>query len=244
MLQKAYFGIFAIFWDITARKEAEQALANLNRNLEATVQELRRSNRELQDFAYVTAHDLKAPLRAIGTLTDWVYSDYYEKFDEQGREQMLLVKGRVSRMNELIDSILRYSEIGRGSRNLQKINLEALVSEVISMVDPPEGHEIHVDGQLPIVVCEKVRLIQVFQNLIGNALKYMDKPDGCIRIRCEDRNDHWEFCVSDNGPGIHEKYFEKIFKMFQTLTPRDELESTGIGLAVVKKIIELYIITR
>jgi PAS domain S-box-containing protein len=233
-------GIFGIFWDITARKEAKLALADLNQNLESTVQELRRSNRELQDFAYVTAHDLKAPLRAIGTLTDWIYSDYYEKLDAQGRDQMQLVKGRVSRMNELIDSILRYSEIGRGSRSLQKINLDTLVSEVIAMIDPPEGYEVRVEGTLPIVVCEKIRLIQVFQNLIGNAIKYMNRPDGRIRIGCVADGDFWRFSVADNGPGIHEKYFEKIFKMFQTLTPRDELESTGIGLAVVKKVVELY----
>lgn len=233
-------GIFGIFWDITARKEAEEALATLNRDLENTVQELRRSNRELQDFAYVTAHDLKAPLRAIGTLTDWIYTDNQDKFDDQGREQMLLVKGRVTRMNELIDSILRYSEIGRGTRSLQKVNLDALVSEVIAMVDPPESMEVQVEGPLPLVTCEKVRLVQVFQNLISNAIKYMNKPQGVVRIRCIEQDGLWQFCVSDNGPGIDEKYFEKIFKMFQTLTPRDELESTGIGLAVVKKIIELY----
>jgi PAS domain S-box-containing protein len=233
-------GIFGIFWDITERKEAEQALAELNRNLEATVQELRRSNRELQDFAYVTAHDLKAPLRAIGTLVDWLYADYQAVLDEQGREQMQLVKGRVLRMNELIDGILHYSEIGRGGRGTQQVDLEALVTDLMAAEVLPEDFTVRIEGSLPVVTGERIHLWWVFQNLIGNAIKYMDKPAGRITIRYEDKPDHWEFCVADNGPGIDEKYHAKIFKIFQTLSPRDEIESTGIGLAVVKKIVELY----
>jgi len=233
-------GIFAIFWDITARKAAEESIAQLNLELEANVQELKRSNAELQDFAYVTAHDLKAPLRAIGTLTDWVYADYHDVFEEQGREQMQLVKSRVVRMNELIDSILRYSEIGRGRRNLQTINASRLVADAVSMVDPPEHIDIVIEDPLPLVVCERTRLMQVFQHLIGNGVKYMDKAKGRIEVGCTDEGPHWQFYVSDNGPGISERYHEKIFRMFQTLTPRDELESTGIGLAVVKKIVELF----
>ncbi len=233
-------GIFAIFWDITERKAAEKAIVQLNTELEANVLELKRSNTELQNFTYVTAHDLKAPLRAIGTLIDWVYSDYRDVFAEQGREQMQLVKSRVVRMNELIDSILRYSEIGRGDRNMQKINVEALVTETISKIDPPEHIDIVIKDQLPLVVSERLRLMQVFQHLIGNGVKYMDKPKGRIEVGCSDEGAYWQFYVSDNGPGIGEKYHKKIFRMFQTLTPRDELESTGIGLAVVKKIVELF----
>ena len=233
-------GTLAIFWDITARKEAEEALATLNQDLQDTVLELRRSNAELQDFAYVTAHDLKAPLRAIGTLTDWLYTDYGERLDEQGREQMLLVKGRVSRMNELIDSILRYSEIGRGQRNLHRVDTNVLVNECIAVIGPPEEIQVVVEESLPQVTCEKIRLTQVFQNLISNAIKYMDKQEGCVSIGCQEVEGWWQFYVADNGPGIDEKYHERIFKMFQTLTPRDELESTGIGLAMVKKIVELY----
>jgi len=222
------------------RRKAEKALELLNQELEATVQELQRSNRELQDFAYVTAHDLKAPLRAIGTLSDWLYGDYREKLDEQAQGHLQLIKGRVSRMNELIDSILRYSEIGRGSRNLQRVNLNALVEETLTLLDPPENFQIIIEDELPTVIGEKTRLTQVFQNLIGNAIKYTDKPEGRVEIGCSDQGSCWKFYVSDNGPGISEKYHEKIFKMFQTLAPRDELESIGIGLAVVKKIVEMY----
>jgi len=238
--QGAVIGILGIFWDITARKQAEKALEAANQELQATVQELQRSNRELQDFAYVTAHDLKAPLRAIGTLSDWLHGDYHEKLDPQAREYLQRIKGRVSRMNDLIDSILRYSEIGRGNRTPQRVNLNALVSETLTLLARPAHIQIVLENRLPTVLGEKARLMQVFQNLIGNAVRYMGKPEGRITIGCAEDGSYWRFHVTDDGPGIDRKYHEKIFKMFQTLTPRDQTESAGIGLAVVKKIVELY----
>jgi signal transduction histidine kinase/HAMP domain-containing protein len=221
------------------RQKAERALAKANEHLADIVRELRRSNKELQDFAYVTAHDLKAPLRGIGTLTDWITTDYADKFDDTGRQQLHLLKGRVSRMSELIDSILHYSEIGRTARRIEPVDLNVLIPDVIGQLDPPEHVQITVAPNLPTVVSEKVRLIQLFQNLIGNAIKYMDKPQGLIEVDYASQDEYWRFSVTDNGPGIDEKYFTKIFEMFQTLTRRDELESTGIGLAVVKKIVDL-----
>jgi len=232
--------MIALQMEASERRKAERALARVNKHLAETVRELRRSNKELQDFAYVTAHDLKAPLRGIGTLADWIASDYADKFDEQGHEQLSLLKGRVSRMSELIDSILHYSEIGRTSKCRESVDLQALVPEVITHLAPPDHIDIIVDEGFPQLVFEKVRLFQIFQNLIGNAIKYMDKPQGRIRVSCITDEQFWIFSVSDNGPGISEKYFEKIFQMFQTLTRRDDLESTGIGLSVVKKIVELH----
>ena len=232
--------MIALHMEANERHKAERALAKVNEHLAETIRELRRSNKELQDFAYVTAHDLKAPLRGIGTLTDWITSDYADRLDEQGQSHLDLLKGRVSRMSELIDSILHYSEIGRTSKCLERVNLSTLVPEVIAQVAPPETIQVTIEGALPTVVFERVRLIQVFQNLISNAVKYMDKPQGYIRIGCSEQEQAWTFHVADNGPGIDEKYFGKIFEMFQTLTRRDELESTGIGLAVVRKIVELH----
>ena len=140
-------------------------------------------------------------------------------------------------MSNLIDSILQYSEIGRVNKRIEKVNLNNLVKETIAQVAPPENIEVIVENELPIVMCEKGHLVQIFNNLIDNAIKYMDKPQGQIKIGCVEENGSWKFSVFDNGPGIEDKYHEKIFRMFQTLTPRDELESTGIGLAVVKKIV-------
>lgn len=232
--------MIALQMEASERRKAERALASVNEHLAETVRELRRSNKELQDFAYVTAHDLKAPLRGIGTLTDWITSDYADKLDTQGQEQLHLLKGRVSRMSELIDSILHYSEIGRTAKCLERVDLRVLVPEVIAQVAPPPTIRVTIEDTLPVVISERVRLIQVFQNLISNAVKYMDKPQGIIRIGCFEQEQYWTFSVADNGPGIDQKYFGKIFEMFQTLARRDELESTGIGLAVVKKIIELH----
>ncbi len=226
--------------EISERKQAEEALEILNEELENTVEKLTLSNRELGDFAHITAHDLKAPLRAIGTLASWISTDYADKFDEQGREQVKLLVTRAERMSKLIDSILQYSEVGRVVSEKEIINLNTLTEKIIAEMAPPENIEIVVRRELPAVECEKNRIIQILQNLIGNAVRYMDKPHGRIEIDFAEENEFWKFSVSDNGPGIEEKYFEKIFRIFQTLKPRDEIESIGIGLAVVKKIVEVY----
>ena len=226
--------------EITERKKAEDTLEVLNEDLETTVQELSRSNRELQDFAHITAHDLKAPLRAIGSLTAWISTSYTDKFDEEGKEQLRLLVGRAERMSELIDGILKYSEVARTKRKIEEVNLNILVTEVIRVIDLPENIEISLNAELPIVKYEEIRIMQVFQNLLTNAIKYMDKSKGQITIDCVEDSGFWKFSIADNGPGIKEKYFEKIFKIFQTLAPRDEVESTGIGLPLVKKIIENY----
>lgn len=232
--------MIALQMEANERHKAERALAKVNEHLAETVRELRRSNKELQDFAYVTAHDLKAPLRGIGTLADWIIGDYADRLDEQGQAHLDLLKGRVSRMSELIDSILHYSEIGRATKCLEWVDLTTLVPEIVNQIGPPETIEVTIEGTLPTVVFERIRLVQVFQNLISNAIKYMDKPQGRIRVGCSEQEHAWTFHVADNGAGIDAKYFGKIFEMFQTLTRRDELESTGIGLAVVRKIIELH----
>jgi PAS domain S-box-containing protein len=232
--------LMGIFRDITDRKKAEQAFEKLNKDLELAVIDLGRSNKELQDFAYVVSHDLKAPLRGIKTLAQWISTDYADRLDQNGKEQMNLLLSRVDRMHNLIDGILQYSRVGRVKENKVQINLNELVSEVIDMVAPPENISITVENELPVIEFERTRITQVFQNLLSNAVKFMDKPEGQVKIGCVEEDGFWKFTVADNGPGIEEKYFEKIFDMFQTLAPRDEVESTGVGLTVAKKIVELY----
>jgi signal transduction histidine kinase len=143
-------------------------------------------------------------------------------------------------MNNLINGILEYSKVGRIKEKKVKVDLEEVVREVIDTITPPGHINIRIEGELPSIFCEKTRISEVFQNLLGNAVKYMDKPEGVVRIGCVEDDGYWKFNVSDNGPGIEEKYFEKIFQIFQTLSPVDEHESTGIGLALVKKIITMY----
>jgi light-regulated signal transduction histidine kinase (bacteriophytochrome) len=219
--------------EIAEHKISEKRKAELLKELEST-------NRELKDFAYIVSHDLKAPLRAISTLANWISTDYDEKLDEEGKEQLGLLIRRVHRMNALINGILDYSRVGRIKEEKKEVNVNELVAEVIDMVAPPENIKITIENELPLILFEKTRLVEIFQNLLSNAVKYMNKPQGSIKIGCVEDNGYWKFSVSDNGPGIEEKFFNKIFQIFQTLSPLDEHESTGIGLTLVKKIITMY----
>jgi two-component system, LuxR family, sensor kinase FixL len=220
------------FVDIRERKKMEEQNAQLIKELEA-------ANSELKDFAYIVSHDLKAPLRAIGSLSQWLYSDYKDKFDEDGKTQLDLLVNRVQRMQNLIEGILEYSRVGRVREQRDLVSLDAAVPEVIDSLSVPPHIAVTIDTPLPTVLYEKTRIRQVFSNLIGNAAKYMDKPAGEIHISCIPEGDFWKFSVRDNGPGIEERYFEKIFQIFQTLQPRDHVESTGIGLSIVKRIVEV-----
>ncbi len=234
-----------VVYDITAKtelvtlRETEEELEKLNKDLESAVWELSQANKELQEFAHITAHDLKTPLRAIGTLADWLLRDYADKFDEQGEQKVKLIVAKAIQMSALIDDILRYSRLGHDIMNMQRIDLNSVLLEVIAGVDPPEHIEITIENELPVLMCERTHIVQVFQNLLSNAVKYMDKPRGQIKIGCVERDGFWEFSVTDNGPGIEKRHFERIFKLFQTLSPSDGVENTGIGLSIVKKIVEL-----
>lgn len=219
--------------DVTRRKQAEESQT-------ALVHELQSANEELKNFAYVVSHDLKAPLRAIGSLAEWIATDYADKFEDEGREHLRLLVGRVRRMDALIDGILQYSRVGRAHEGRAEVDLDALVHEVIDSLAPPAHIRIEIDAPLPTVHADHTRMQQVLQNLISNAIKYIDKPQGEIHIGCMAEGKTWKFYVRDNGPGIEQRHFERIFQLFQTLTPRDRAESTGVGLALVKKIIELH----
>jgi len=219
--------------EIGEREKAERKQAEL-------VEELEGVNQELKDFAYIASHDLKAPLRAIKTLADWISTDYADKIDQDGQEQLKLLRQRVDRMHNLIDGILQYSRVGRVREKLVEVELNKLLPEIIDMLAPPANIKITVETELPTVKCEETRITQVFQNLLSNAVKYMDKPEGLIKVSCAEDGEFWKFGIADNGPGIEKKHWERIFKIFQTLAPRDEFESTGIGLTVVKKVVEIY----
>jgi PAS domain S-box-containing protein len=226
--------------DITERKQKEAELKILNEELKTTVDKLALTNHELQDFVRAASHDLKAPLGAITKLAEWISTDCADKLSEDGRGQMNLLLGRVARMHNLIDSILEYSRVGREREEQIQVDLNELVPKIIHIVAPPENIEIAVENELPVVKCRQTQITKVFQNLLSNAVMYMDKPQGKVRIGCIEENGFWKFSIADNGPGIEERHFERVFEFFKTLQPRDTFESTGIGLAVAKKIVELY----
>jgi two-component system sensor kinase FixL len=221
------------FRDVTRVRQAQQKQETLLRR----VAEI---NEELTHFAYVVSHDLKAPLRGIKLITEWLCSDYGDKLGPEAKEQMDLLQSRVARMHNLIEGVLQYSRVGRIKEDMAEVDLDKLIPVILDAIAPPQHITITVEGHLPTITCEKTRVTQVFQNLLTNAVKFMDKPKGEIQVGCVDDGDFWKFNVTDNGPGIEERHFERIFKIFQTLAPRDEFESTGVGLTLVKKIVEMY----
>ena len=217
--------------DITAQKRSELKQQTL-------VLELDRSNKELADFAYVVSHDLKAPLRGVNSIATWIVSDYAEKLDDDGREQLKLMTNRIERMHGLIEGILQFSKVGREKLQTSAVDLQEAVKSLFEFLSIPEGITASIDTSLPTIIFEEVRIRQVFQNLLSNAVKYMGKPTGEIHVGYCESGAEIQFYVRDTGLGIEEKYFQKIFQLFQTLHARDEYEATGVGLALVKKIIE------
>jgi light-regulated signal transduction histidine kinase (bacteriophytochrome) len=206
---------------------------------EMLLKQLESINKEFQDFVYIISHDLKAPLRAIMALSDWIATDYADKFDDDGKEQLKMLTVRVTRMQNLLDGVLQYSRIGRVKEDPAPIDLNQLVREVIKSLNVPASIHITVEGKLPAITSEPARIEQLFQHLLSNAVRFMDKPEGSIKVTCVEENDFWKFSIEDNGPGIPEQHFEKIFRLFQTLQAKDQFESTGVGLTLAKKIVEL-----
>jgi signal transduction histidine kinase len=210
----------------TARREAQELVAALER-----------SNRELDQFAYVASHDLKSPLRGIANLATWIEEDLAEAATPETRHNLELLRGRVRRLEALIDGILSYSRAGRTGDSPEPVDVGALVREVVGLLAPPQ-EATFAYGQLPVLHTERVPLEQIFMNLIGNAVKYAGKTDVHVAIEGRETPAGWELSVIDDGPGIAAEYHERVWQMFQTLHTRDQVESTGIGLAVVKKIVE------
>ncbi len=215
------------------RKRSEMRQAEL-------LTEVATANQELKDFAYIISHDLKAPLRGISSIAGWLSQDYADMLGDEGKEMLQLMSGRVRRMSDLIDGVLQYSRLGHVREEKREINLNTLVLEIIDLLAAPVGIKIAIATDLPTIEAEQTRIQQVFQNLISNAIKYMDKPSGEIRIGHTLKDGFWEFYVSDTGIGIEDRYFDKVFQIFQTLYPPDQSDSTGVGLAIVKKVIEMY----
>jgi PAS domain S-box-containing protein len=220
-----------INYDVTEQKEWENKLKEHTENLE-------KINAELDQFAYVVSHDLKAPLRAINNLSTWIEEDLEGKLDDDTQNQFNLLRGRVHRMEGLINGILEYSRAGRIKANNQQIETKKVVEDLCDTLKTSDKVSFEVKGTYPDLYTERVALEQVLSNLISNAIKYNDKEQAHVAVSCTPKDGFVEFSVSDNGPGIKEDYFDKIFVIFQTLQARDQFESTGVGLAIVKKIIE------
>jgi signal transduction histidine kinase len=217
-----------------------QELSERNRELQETATELARSNADLEQFAYVASHDLRAPLRGIGNLASWLEEDVGDRLGDESRRHLELLRNRVKRLQSYIDALLTYSRVGRTVAQVELVDTGQLVGDVFGMVSPG-GISLEVVGPLPLLETVKVSLQMVLVNLIGNAIKHHDRSEGHVVISARELDGgFYEFAVADDGPGIPPEFHERVFKMFQTLRPRDEVEGTGMGLALVRKIVETY----
>jgi PAS domain S-box-containing protein len=204
---------------------------------ERLIFELERGNRELEQFAYVASHDLRAPLRGIANLSRWIEDGLADRMTDEVRQHMDLMRSRVRRLEKLIDGILEYSRAGRMRHKLEVVDVAGLLGESLDLLAPPPGAVLLPAG-MPVLRTERVPLQQVFLNLLSNGLKYTRRPDPRVEVGVRELADQWEFSVTDNGPGIAPQNHERIWAVFQTLHSRDLIESTGIGLSVVRKIVE------
>jgi signal transduction histidine kinase len=221
-------------------EELEQMVKERTEKQTELLEKVDNINKELRDFASIVSHDLKAPLRGIKSLATWILDDCSDKLGNQANEQMNLLLCRVEKMHNLIEGVLQYSRAGRTEEQVVQVNLDTFIPEAIDMIAPPENISITIENTMPVIECAETHIMQLFQNLLNNAIKYMDKPKGQIKVGCIEQDGFWKFSITDNGPGIEEKHFEKIFKMFQALSVSEDVESTGVGLTVAKKIVELY----
>jgi PAS domain S-box-containing protein len=233
--------------DITARKESELALQAQTLELAKTTALVEQRNQELDRFTHIVSHDLKAPLRGISNLAEWIAEDLDGDVDPEIYKNLELMRSRVYRMEAMINGLLQYARVGNTRHSTTTFALADLLAEILDSLAIPASFTVDLPASLPSFTTHRLLLSQVLTNLIGNAWKHHDRPDGRIQVTVKMRPDvsaaapakHrlWEFTISDDGPGIPDRDREQVFGIFQTLTSSNK-DSTGIGLSIVKKIVE------
>ncbi|MFV8226494.1 PAS domain S-box protein [Christiangramia aquimixticola] len=224
-------GYIFIHLDITERKELEDKQVELLRNLE-------NQNDQLNDYAHIVSHDLKSPLRNISALLSWTKEDLTNDLKEESLKNIDLIQGKIEKMDHLIENILKYSSIDPQNLTSEKVNVQEVVEDIISMIYIPSHITVTIKSRLPVIIADTTRIQQLFQNLIINAVNYIDKDTGIVEIDLSHSKTEYIFSVKDNGCGIPKAYHQNIYKIFHSVS--DEKNSAGIGLSIVKKIIDLY----
>jgi signal transduction histidine kinase len=234
-------GNYKVSMEDSGKDELSHLAKSLNHManvLSENISLLQRKNKELDQFAHIVSHDMKAPLRGIDNVVTWIEEDHMHELSPKVKEYIELIRSRIIRGENLIHGILSYSRVGQYEMEMESVDLNVLLQEMKETLPLKPGLTLQVEKQMPVLFTHRVPLVQIFTNLIHNAIKYHDKPKGFIRVYYKEHFTHYTFFVEDNGPGIAEHYHKKIFMIFQTLNGSDSFESTGVGLAIVKKILD------
>jgi len=202
-------------------------------------EELARSNKDLEQFAYAASHDLRAPLRAIDILADFIQEDMAGKLSPKSQEHLNTLRRRLTRMDALVEDLLSYSRVGRETNGIGSVDTAAVIRDVTELLAPTAGFTVTVKPPMPVLRTQRAPFEQVIRNLIGNAIKHHDRPEGKVVVSATERDGVWEFSVEDDGPGIPHEFHDRVFEMFQKLRSSDEVEGTGMGLALVRRIVEV-----
>ncbi|SMF17021.1 sensor histidine kinase [Pseudobacteriovorax antillogorgiicola] len=231
--------VIACAVDISERVAQMNLKEKYLQSIEEMNVELHRSNQDLSEFAYIASHDLQSPLRSIEHLVTWIKEDL-ENPNEDVQKNLATLESRVQRMKALLSDLLQYSRVSRMDDSIVEVPCQSLVEEIIESLDKPSEYKIKIDGSLPSFQTARAPLDLVLRNLIGNAIRHRDKDDGQLCVSCRKEGSFYYFTVSDNGKGIASQFHEKVFQLFQTLQSRDEIEGTGIGLAIVQKAVNRF----
>lgn len=213
-------------------------IIEINKQKDLLVKNLERQNQELNDYAHMVSHDLKSPLQSIEALTVWIQEDYSNVLDSSGKESLQLIRENVEKMDTLVKGILQYSTIGKKETDFYEVDLQLLVNDITKEKSNAGNIEFVIPNTLPKIKGDKFGFEQLFINLIDNAIKFNDKEKTVVEIGFIEELDFWNFYIKDNGKGIEKQFFNKIFVAFQKL--QNDYKSTGIGLAIVKKLVEAY----
>ncbi|MEI6815065.1 MAG: CHASE3 domain-containing protein [Bacteroidota bacterium] len=233
--------------DITEQKMAAESIKKMNEELENRVElrtaELKRSNEELQQFAYVASHDLQEPLRMVASYVQLLEKKYKGQLDEKADTYIGFAVDGASRMKALINDLLDFSRVDSKAKSMKPTDMNETIEEVthnLKMAIKENKASVEVIGNLPTIIAESIQMVQLFQNIINNAIKFKGEKTPIIRISSEELKDKWLFTIRDNGIGIEKEYWDRIFIIFQRLNNREEYPGTGIGLSICRKIVERH----